>query len=53
MRETTLVMSGIPIPGFWSFVFIHPWLTFWLGVLLIISIFGTITDVLIAWSKRK
>lgn len=51
METTTLNLSGIL--GFWSFVFIHPWLCFFAFCLLCFCVFGTITDVLVAFAKRK
>lgn len=51
METTSLQLTGTP--GFWMFALAHPVLTFFLAAFLIAAVFGTITDVLVAFAKRK
>jgi hypothetical protein len=37
----------------WAFIFLHPWLSFFAFLFLCFCVFGTITDVLVAFAKRN
>jgi hypothetical protein len=50
METSTFNLTGTP--GFWTLVMIHPWLSFFAFIVLCICVFGTITDVLVAFAKR-
>lgn len=50
METSTINLTGTP--GFWVFVFVHPWLSFFAFCFLIMAVFDTITDVLVAFAKR-
>jgi hypothetical protein len=50
METTNLSLSGTP--GFWAFLFVHPYISFFAFCCLCICVFGTLTDVLVAFAKR-
>jgi hypothetical protein len=50
MNTSTLEVAGTP--GFWSWVFIHPFLSFAAFCFLVLAVFGTIESIGVALARR-